>query len=379
MNDTSDDAQRQKTAVYVQALRLMQDGQVVLARSRAGVAASAHRTSVPTTSAEASERFAAALVAVITDLPGYRHEVPSNVQGAIGEAHRSGRLAWAAALRSAHACGLIAAACHGQALEEVVTAEAELAAERAMPGPLDPFGSPSALAAAANNLGAAYELLGLHALAEPHLLTALGISVDTYGPEIESQVSIDLFNLAAMELVWALELIAQGDAAAVDHATSAVAHARRLRRRAADDDHWPAFELAAACLELGGLSVVAPAAVTAEQADHAAAWCAPERELGPEITAVANLVSARVARLRGRAAQAARAADSIAALADPRNDVVLLLARYEAMAALDAPSGPADELVALALHDRLRLRDLLQTEVARRVRAAAAAAADRGR
>lgn len=367
MGATSDNGRREKTAVYVQALRLIQDGQAPQARARADQAVPARPSEAPATSAEASERFAAALVRVITDLPAYAEREPSTVSRAISAAHAAGRPAWAAAVRAAHACGLIAIRAPDQAIEEIVVAEAELATELALPGTLDPFGSPSGPAAAANNLGAAYELVGLHGLAEPHFVTALDISARTYGPEIESQVSIDLYNLATLQLVWALELATVGDtAAAAARAHSAADYAHRLRVRAAEDDQWPALELAARSLELGAASVAEPTAITDAQADTAAEFAVASQAIGAEITALTNLVSARTSRLRGRAGQSAAAADAIAALHDARYEAVLLLARYEAMAAAGTRGGAADACLALALADRLRLRDLLQSGITRR-------------
>lgn len=294
---------------------------------------------------EADKDLASGLVELINDLerdyPLFDEQARAYVSMALG----AGRPAWASAGRAVWALALWRHGDEDSALLQLVRAELELAEELRKPWVVrDPEGGPTGAGAASNNLGAAYTLMRMLELADPHLKRAAEISQAVYGPDLRFQVLIDHLNLAESDVRWSLHAEAVGR---VNESLQRAQSAEQYAKRSADiarDQHVVEALRYAEVLQIAVRTVLDPDGLRHEDIDKIRLMLSEPAFGGEVAELIAWTTMARVGRLLADSDIVREAADRAASLNGPADRIMSTVAAREA-ALIEDPAPATWRLV----------------------------------
>lgn len=277
-----------------------------------------------------------ALIDLVTAL--YRREQSFDplARAYVGQASDAGRPAWSAAGRAVWALGLWRQGDEDSAFLQMVLAELDLQQGLQDPSP-EPPGGPFGVAAAANNLGAAYATMRMFELALPHMQEAARLSDAHYGPALRLQVSVDLANLAELCARWALHAESVGRTQEARHqARAAREYAHACARLENPED--AGLRRYVEALAIGARSVISPGEITQE--DQAVVERTLDQPVAGDEPAeiVLRAIQARVCRLLGDTNRCQAAAARAAALSHT-GDVSMVAVALREAALLEDPGN----------------------------------------
>jgi diguanylate cyclase (GGDEF)-like protein len=317
--------------------------------------------------AATTERLTASLLEVLASVVQREPTAFDRALAYIEEARQAGRPAWMAAGRAVAARIMFQSGMSGDVLTMLALAELDLEAELDGGRKLDPPDGPTGPGAAANNLGVIYYAMGLMDRAERHLLASVRASTEEYGPDYRGQACVDLANLLAFRLAYAIEKETDEDTpGAAEQARAGLALVGQIAALAPEID-WPALIDYARILELGCMSVADPASVPPGARHEVRAILDTSPEGGLLHDPLNYFVLARLCRQAGDTTGTARAVELAAENDHGDNGPELTWARREAALTVAATDSPALAYARAMRHTVCRNRTDLASALEQRI------------